>query len=74
MPWGRAFLVLLPSLARQESVPVVEYLKGQNLLRQVQCEKAVEQADDGAGMIYPSDGRGRGRGRALLPSGGYGAA
>lgn len=28
----------------EESVPVVEFLQSQNLLRQVHCEKAVEEA------------------------------
>lgn len=40
------------SPSSQESVPVVEYLKSQSLLRQVQCEKAVEEAgvQEGSGV------------------------
>ncbi|CAK9114351.1 unnamed protein product [Durusdinium trenchii] len=52
----------------KESVPVVEYLKSQSLLRQVQCEKAVEEvwkdvrALFGPSVVFVLGGPGAGKG------------
>ncbi|CAK9114394.1 unnamed protein product [Durusdinium trenchii] len=53
---------------KEESVPVVEYLKSQSLLRQVQCEKAVEEvwkdvrALFGPSVVFVLGGPGAGKG------------
>eukprot|EP00434_Breviolum_minutum_P015366 symbB.v1.2.013541.t1/scaffold961.1/size148688/13 len=68
LPKRRLHLGIMPPFGHKESVPVVKLLQSQNLLRQVQCEKAVEEvwkdvrALFGPTVVFVLGGPGAGKG------------